>query len=65
MLPWREKDNPESEQMTVWSISPANTKYFEPSAASFMLNYIVDDLEALLDRRAKEGVHIDPNPNYS
>ena len=24
-----------------------------------MLNYIVDDLEALLDRLAKEGVHID------
>ena len=26
-----------------------------------MVNYIVDDLEALLDRLAKEGVHIDPN----
>ena len=60
MLPWREKDNPESEQVTVWSIFPATTKYFEPSSASFMLNYIVDDLEALLDRLAKEGVHIDP-----
>ena len=60
ILPWRGKDNPESEQMTVWSIFPANTKYFEPSPASFMVNYIVDDLEALLDRLAKEGVHIDP-----
>ena len=65
MLPWREKDNPESEQMTVWSIFPGDTRYFEPSSASFMVNYIVDDLEALLDRRAKEGVHIDPNPHYS
>jgi catechol 2,3-dioxygenase-like lactoylglutathione lyase family enzyme len=60
MLPWREKDNPESEQMTVWSIFPGNTKYFEPSPASFMVNYIVDDLDALLGRLAKEGVHIDP-----
>jgi len=60
MLPWREKDNPESEQMTVWSIFPGNTKYFEPSSASFMVNYIVDDLDALLDRLAKEGVQIDP-----
>jgi catechol 2,3-dioxygenase-like lactoylglutathione lyase family enzyme len=60
MLPWREKDNPESEQMTVWSIFPGNTKYFEPSQASFMVNYIVDDLEALLGRLAKEGVRIDP-----
>jgi catechol 2,3-dioxygenase-like lactoylglutathione lyase family enzyme len=59
-LPWREKDNPESEQMTVWSVFPANTKYFEPSQASFMLNYIVDDLDALLNRLAKDGVRIDP-----
>ena len=27
MLPWREKENPESEQMTIWSISPGNTTY--------------------------------------
>jgi catechol 2,3-dioxygenase-like lactoylglutathione lyase family enzyme len=60
MLPWREKDNPESEQMTIWSIFPGNTKYFEPGPASFMVNYIVDNLEALLDRLAKEGVRIDP-----
>jgi catechol 2,3-dioxygenase-like lactoylglutathione lyase family enzyme len=60
MLPWREKDNPNSEQATVWNIFPGNTKYFEPSQASFMLNYIVDDLDALLERLAKTGVRIDP-----
>jgi catechol 2,3-dioxygenase-like lactoylglutathione lyase family enzyme len=60
MLPWREKDNPEKEQMTIWSIFPADTKYFEPSQNSFMVNYIVDDMDALLDRLAKEGVRIDP-----
>ena len=43
------------DQMTVWSIFPGNSKYFEPSRASFMVNYIVDDLEALLDRLAKEA----------
>jgi predicted enzyme related to lactoylglutathione lyase len=60
MLPWREKDNPESEQVTVWSILPGHTKYFEPSPPSFMLNYIIDDLDALLNRLAKGGVRIDP-----
>lgn len=60
ILHWREKDNPDNEQMTVWSIFPGNTTYFEPSHASFMVNYIVDDLDALLDRLAKEGVRIDP-----
>jgi predicted enzyme related to lactoylglutathione lyase len=60
MLPWREADNPENEQMTIWSIFPADTKYMEPSSASFMVNYIVDDLDALLERLEKEGVQIDP-----
>ncbi len=60
MLPWREKDNPDREQMTVWSVFPADTKYFEPSPAPFMLNYIVDDLDALLDRLKQEGVTIAP-----
>ena len=59
MLPWRERDNPEREQVTVWSIFQGSTTYFEPSSASFMVNYIVDDLDALLDRLAKEGVRID------
>ena len=58
MLSWREKDNPENEHVTVWTVFPDNSKYFEP--ASFMLNYIVDDLDALLERLEKEGVKIDP-----
>jgi catechol 2,3-dioxygenase-like lactoylglutathione lyase family enzyme len=60
MMPWREKDNPEKEHVTVWTVFPANTKYFEPSQATFMVNYIVDDMDALLDRLQKEGVKIDP-----
>lgn len=60
MLPWREAENPDSEQMTVWSVFPGSTKYFEPSKASFMVNYIVDDLDALLDRLKAAGVNIDP-----
>jgi catechol 2,3-dioxygenase-like lactoylglutathione lyase family enzyme len=59
ILPWRERDNPESEQVTAWVIFPSNTKKFEPSSASFMMNYIVDDLESLLARLADEGVRID------
>lgn len=60
MLPWREHDNPEREQMTIWSVFPSDTTYFAPSGAPFMLNYIVDDMDALLDRLEKEGVRIDP-----
>jgi predicted enzyme related to lactoylglutathione lyase len=60
ILQWREQDNPDSEQMTVWSIHPGDTSYFEPSKAPFMVNYIVDDIDALLERLAKSGVQIDP-----
>ncbi len=60
MLPWREKDNPENEHATVWTVFPEKTKNFEPSQAPFMINYIVDDMDALLERLEKEGVKIDP-----
>jgi catechol 2,3-dioxygenase-like lactoylglutathione lyase family enzyme len=59
MLPWREHDDPQKEHATVWSVFPASTKYFEPGNASFMINYIVDDLDALLYRLKQEGVKID------
>jgi len=60
MLPWREHDDPHKEHVTVWTIFPASTNYFDPGHASFMVNYIVDDLDALLDRLKQEGVKIDP-----
>ena len=41
---------------TNWSPFAADTKYFEPSQAGFMINFIVDDLDGLLARAAAEGV---------
>src|SRR5690242_18008488 len=58
-LPWRQQDDPQKEHVTVWSIFPATTKYLDPSPAPFMINYIVDDMDALLDRLKAEGVKID------
>ena len=60
MLPWREHEDPQKEHVTVWTVFPATTKYFDPSTAPFMINYIVDDMDALLDRLKQEGVKIDP-----
>ena len=45
---------------TAWSIFPGDTKYFDPSHAGFMVNYRVDDLDALLEALRAEGVWIDP-----
>ena len=60
MLPWREHGHPQNEQVTVWSVFPSSSDYFDPSPASFMINYIVDDMDALLDRLQQDGVRIDP-----
>lgn len=47
--------------MTAWSIFPKDTKYFNPSPASLMINYRVHDLDALLAALREEGVEIDPH----
>src|SRR5881275_2611625 len=60
MLPWREHDDPQKEHVTVWTVFPATTDYFGPNHPQFMVNYIVDDMDALLDRLKEEGVKIDP-----
>jgi catechol 2,3-dioxygenase-like lactoylglutathione lyase family enzyme len=60
MLPWREKDDPQNEYVTVWSVFPSDTKYFGAGNAQFMIDYIVDDMDAFLDRMKQEGVKIDP-----
>ncbi len=41
---------------TNWSPFAADTKYFEPSAAPFMINFIVDDIDGVLAKAAAEGV---------
>ena len=45
---WRDAEDAQKTGMTVWSIFPHYTKYFDPSRSSFMLNYRVDDLDGLL-----------------
>ena len=44
--------------MTVWSVNPATSDQFAPSNASFMINYRVDDLHALLAALKAEGCHV-------
>ena len=44
---------------TIWSLFKADTSYFAPSASSFMVNYRVDDLDALLTLLREEGCDVD------
>ena len=55
---WRDDANPDKKGSTAWSTFPETTKYFEPSAKEFMVNYRVDDIEALVEQLKTEGVTI-------
>src|SRR4051812_26139157 len=55
---WREVGNPAKKGSTQWSPFAETTKYFEPSAKDFMINYRVENLEELVEQLKKEGVTI-------
>jgi predicted enzyme related to lactoylglutathione lyase len=48
--------------MTVWHIADADTKWFSPSDASFMINYRVDNLDELLAQLRAGGVEVVAGP---
>ena len=53
-------DGPESAGITVFAHFPADTKYFGEGAQQVMVNFRVDDLDALLEKLEAVGVKIDP-----
>lgn len=53
---WQQKDG--SPGHTVWSPMGADTKYYEPSKSSFMVNYRVENLEELMKVLKAEGVTV-------
>lgn len=56
---WAGPDNPAGVGTTVWSPFKQETEYFAPSQASFMINYRVKDLHALLAVLREEGCQVD------
>lgn len=55
---WRHAENSDRKGFTAWSPFSDDTDYFNPSNKEFMINYRVDDLEALLEVLSEEGVEI-------
>jgi len=55
---WYEGADSTKKEQTQWTPFPETTKYFEPSTKEFMINYRVENLEALVDELKKEGVTI-------
>jgi len=55
---WTDTDGKPVGGTTVWSIMPAESDTFAPSTASFMVNYRVADLLALLEALREEGCNV-------
>jgi predicted enzyme related to lactoylglutathione lyase len=55
---WRQDADPTKKGTTQWSPFAETTKYFEPSTKDFMINYRVENLEALVEQLKNEGVTI-------
>ena len=55
---WRQATDHSKKGFSQWSPFAEKTKYFEPSTKEFMINYRVENLEALVEELKKEGVTI-------
>ena len=61
ILRWPD-DHAEDKGLTVWSLAKKDSKWFSPSESSFMINYRVDDMDALLKQLRAGGVEIVKGP---
>lgn len=61
ILRWPD-DPAEDEGLTVWHVAQKDSEWFSPSTSSFMINYRVDDLGALLEQLRAEGVDVVQGP---
>lgn len=64
-------DAPKHPPALAWNAFPATTNYFAPSTSGLMINYAVDDMDALLKRLQSKGVTVlkrddsDPNGRFA
>ncbi len=55
---WADADGKPAGGTTVWSVMSEEDESFAPSQASFMINYRVDDLHALVAALKAEGCNV-------
>lgn len=61
VLRWPD-DTADDRGLTVWHVADRDSRWFSPSEASFMINYRVDDLDALLAQLRAGGVAVVAGP---
>ena len=55
---WTDSDGTPTGGTTIWSVVPEGSSQFAPSTASFMINYRVDDLHAVVAALKAEGCNV-------
>ena len=55
---WMDADGKPEAGTTIWTVADADSDYFAPSSSSFMVNYRVADLRALLEALRAEGCNV-------
>jgi predicted enzyme related to lactoylglutathione lyase len=61
ILRWPD-DTAEDQGVTVWHTASSDSQWFSPSQSSFMINYRVDDMGALLEQLRAGGVPVLQGP---
>ncbi len=57
-FPWADGEGKPVAGTTTWSVDPVESDHFAPSAATFMVNYRVEDLHALVQALREEGCNV-------
>ena len=61
VLRWPD-DTAEDKGLTVWHVAGRESQWFSPSDSTFMINYRVDDLDALIHQLRNEDMEIVAGP---
>ena len=56
---WKDFDDTSKAGSTVWSLFPADTKYFGPGPSTCMINYRVANMDKMLAQLKAAGVEVD------
>lgn len=55
---WSDSNGQPAGGSTIWNIAPAGSDYFAPGRSTFMINYRVTDLHALLNQLRSEACEV-------
>lgn len=55
---WRWPDDPDKLGYTQWSVFEKETKYMDPGKKDFMINFRVENIEALIEELKENGMRV-------